>query len=302
MIDVVWVTIPAGSFMMGSVAFYPEEAPIVKKNVASFLISPTPVTNEDFMEFVDDTGYLTTAERPFIVDGHTKDPGSLVFTPTEGPVDLRDWRQWWTWIPGTSWRAPEGPGSDILDRLTHPVVHVSHDDALAYCAWKGVRLPHETEWEYAARGGLEGATFAWGEEAQDVENLRANTWQGRFPYENLGTLGWERTSPVGSFPPNGYGLLDVTGNVWEWTASPWTPRHAENECSCSPGKKLSNEDSELLVVKGGSFLCSPEYCLRYRPAARSSQSRDTSTSHLGFRVAKDKDGPSNSQPMVVSEF
>ncbi len=284
------VSIPGNSFVMGSTAFYPEEAPTVVREVAAFRIARAPVTNQEFSAFVAATGYVTTAERPLnpqefagVADLDTS-PGSLVFRPTSGPVDLRDWRQWWSWVPGTNWRHPGGPDSTIIEREDHPVVHISWFDAQEFCNWSGTRLPTETEWEFAARGGLDGATFAWGEEPQHVGKLKANTWQGSFPYRNLGALGWVGTSPVGAFPANGYGLLDVTGNVWEWTATAWSDRHSTHTCQCSP---TGNENSGGFVAKGGSHLCAPEYCLRYRPAARTRQTPDSATSHMGFRVAAD---------------
>lgn len=275
---------------MGSDAFYSEEGPVVDVTVAPFKIDPTPVTNREFAQFVDATGYVTVAERelqtadfPNAVDLNTA-PGSLVFTPTSGPVDLRDWRQWWRWVAGAHWRMPSGPGSSIGNLDDHPVVQVSFEDASTYASWAGKRLPTESEWEFAARGGLDGATFAWGEEAQHEGTLRANTWQGVFPYENTGALGWIGTSPVGTFPPNGFGLFDVTGNVWEWTSSPWSFRHeTASSCQCSPAPV---DQAAGRVLKGGSHLCAPEYCLRYRPAARSQQSDDSSTTHIGFRCAR----------------
>lgn len=284
------ITISGGSFSMGSTAFYPEEAPVVEPSVPDFLIGRAPVTNSQFARFVADTGYVTIAERPLDPRdfGGTAppdaSPGSLVFTPTSGPVNLRDWRQWWRWVPGSSWRHPGGPGTDIVERDEHPVVHVSWRDAQAFCRWSGLRLPTEIEWEFAARGGLDGATFAWGEEPQHVGELKANTWQGAFPYKNEGALGWVGTSPVGAFPANGFGLVDVAGNVWEWTSSPWTNQHSIRACGCSPS---TQPGLPAYVAKGGSHLCAPEYCLRYRPAARTRQTPDSATSHMGFRVAGD---------------
>lgn len=288
------VAIEGGSFAMGSTAFYREEAPVVQRTVAPFELARTPVTNAQFAAFVAATGYVTTAERPLdpadfpgAVDLDTT-PGSLVFTPTEGPVDLRDWRQWWRWVPGASWRAPRGPEAPAaLDG--HPVVQVSFEDAVAFCEWAGVRLPTEEEWELAARGGLDGATYTWGEEPQHVGALKANTWQGDFPWRSTGANGWVGTSPVGVFPPNGFGLLDMAGNVWEWTSTRWTDRHeavptaSPSSCGCSPAAAPGSDDR---VAKGGSHLCAPEYCLRYRPAARTRQSPDSATTHMGFRVAR----------------
>lgn len=290
MLDHDLVAVPGGTFAMGSQSFYPEEAPIVERSVGTFRIGRSPVTNAQFAAFVNATGYITTAERPLdpadfpgAVDLDTT-PGSLVFTLTEGPVDLRDWRQWWRWVPGACWRRPGGSGTDLTNLDEHPVVQVSWEDARAYCDWSGTRLPTEPEWEFAARGGLAGATFAWGEEPQDVGALKANTWQGRFPYRNEGASGWIGTSPVGTFAPNGYGLNDVTGNVWEWTSTPWSDQHDATSCGCSPSAAA---DVTAYVTKGGSHLCAPEYCLRYRPAARSRQTPDSATTHMGFRVAAD---------------
>lgn len=285
-----WVALPGGRVRLGSDDFYPEESPIVERAVESFSISRAPVTNAQFAEFVRATSYVTTAEQPLSpldfpqLRASERDPGSLVFTPTSGPVDLGDWKQWWRWVAGANWRAPFGPGSSLDGKEDHPVVQVSFLDARAYCSWAEARLPSEEEWEYAARGGLEGATYAWGDEPQAEGVLRANTWQGSFPYRNTGANGWVGTSPVGAFPPNGFGLVDVTGNVWEWTSSVWTSRHAASSCSCSPAPE--GDAPAARVVKGGSHLCAPEYCLRYRPAARTQQTPDSSTTHLGFRLAR----------------
>ncbi len=273
-----------GLLLMGATTHYPEEGPVREVRVAPFRIDVRQVTNAQFAAFVEETGYVTVAERPVELPGHgPRAPGSLVFTPTAGPVDLGDWRQWWRWVEGACWSAPQGPGSDVEDRADHPVVHVSHHDALAYAQWAGRRLPTEAEWEYAARGGLVQATYSWGEDDPDPTHLRANTWQGAFPYLNTGAAGWVGTSPVGSFEPNGFGLFDMTGNVWEWTSSRWTDNHAAPACGCAPVADDGHEES--YVLKGGSHLCAPEYCLRYRPAARSRQSADSATTHIGFRCA-----------------
>jgi len=282
-----------GTFRMGSDAFYPEEQPVHQAAVEPFQIDRYAVTNGQFAAFIEDTGYLTVAERPLdaaAFPGATLtslEPGSLVFTPTAGPVDLRDWRQWWQWVPGASWRHPYGPGSDLRGRGDHPVVQVAYADAVAYTRWAGRRLPTEAEWEFAARGGLDGATFTWGEETND--GTRANTWQGRFPHRNDGALGFIYTAPVGSFPPNGYGLYDMTGNTWEWTSTPWSYQHpVTQQCACgtgNPHRAGTEAAAHSRVLKGGSHLCSPEYCLRYRPAARSPQAEDSATTHIGFRCA-----------------
>ncbi len=280
---------------MGATEFYPEEGPIVEVEVSAFELDEHPVTNADYLRFVTGTGYVTVAEQPLDpalfpgADPATLVPGGLVFTPTPGPVDLADWRRWWRWQPGAHWRAPEGPGSGIDDRLAHPVVQIAFEDAVAYAAWAGKRLPTEAEWEWAARGGLVGTRFAWGEELRPGDVLMANTWQGDFPYRNTGADGWVGTSPVGSFPANGYGLRDMIGNVWEWTADAWSPRHGMAP-TVQPGERANLFAADAAgpgrrVTKGGSHLCAPEYCVRYRPAARSSQTEDSATTNLGFRCA-----------------
>jgi formylglycine-generating enzyme required for sulfatase activity len=292
------VELPGGSYRMGSTDFYPEEAPIHTVRVAPFAIERHPVTNAQFAAFVADTGYVTVAEQeldPAQYPGANPAdlvPGGLVFRPTAGPVDLRDWRQWWEWTPGASWRRPFGPDSDISyeDRPDHPVVQVAYPDAVAYARWAERRLPSEAEWEYAARGGST-TTYAWGDEPMPGGQLMANTWQGRFPYQNDGALGWTGTSPVGLFPPNDYGLVDMIGNVWEWTTTRFTGHHQLDkpvesiESCCAP--TLSPDPTVNQALKGGSHLCAPEYCHRYRPAARSPQSQDSATTHIGFRCAVD---------------
>jgi sulfatase modifying factor 1 len=274
---------------MGSNKFYREERPARRETVDGFWIDPQPVTNAEFREFVRATGYVTTAERapdPAMypdADPLLLVPGSSVFTKPPGPVRLTDYRAWWAYIPGANWQHPEGPESTIHDRENHPVVHVTFEDGAAYAAWVGKELPTEAEWEFAARGGLEGATYAWGEESSPNGQLMANIWQGRFPWENLAEDGYEGTSPVGAFPANGYGLYDMIGNVWEWTASAYSlPRADTAKQSCCQPKESNNRDASK-VVKGGSYLCAPNYCMRYRPAARQSQTLDTSTTHIGFR-------------------
>jgi formylglycine-generating enzyme required for sulfatase activity len=283
----VWV--PDGRFLMGSDDFYPEERPARPESVQGFWIDTYPVTNADFRRFVDATGYTTACERvpdPALypdADPSLLVPGSLVFQMPPGPVSLRDYRSWWAYVPGADWRHPEGPGSAIAGRDDHPVVHVSYEDACAYAAWAGKVLPLEPEWEFAARGGLDGAAYAWGDAVAPDGRAMANIWQGRFPWENLKLDGHAGTSPVDAFPANGFGLYDMIGNVWEWTASPFAPRdakHARTSC-CAPG----GPDAPIArrVVKGGSHLCAPNYCLRYRPAARQGQTVDTSACHIGFR-------------------
>ena len=282
------IDLPGGSFRMGSTSFYPDEGPVHSVTVGPFAIERHPVTNAQYAEFVADTGYVTVAERPMDpalypgVAPEDLEPGALIFVPTAGPVDLNDWRQWWDWAPGACWRHPFGPESGIDDRSDHPVVQIAYPDAHAYARWAGRRLPSEAEWEYAARAGAD-TTYAWGEDARPGGQLMANTWQGRFPYRNDGALGWVGTSPVGTFPPNGFGLVDMIGNVWEWTTTPYAPQHrpgAPKGC-CTPS--LDPDPAVMQTLKGGSHLCAPEYCHRYRPAARSPQSQDSATTHIGFR-------------------
>jgi sulfatase modifying factor 1 len=279
------VRILAGRFQMGSADFYPEERPVRLVDVDGFWIDQHPVTVNEFRRFVKATGYVTTAERPPVAGDYPGAepallvPGSLVFQPTAGPVDLDDYRNWWGWLPGADWRHPEGPGSNLDGRQHHPVTHVAYADAVAYAEWVGKDLPTEAEWEYAARGGLDGAVFVWGDEFAPKGRLMANTWQGEFPWQNLRRDRFERTSPVGAFPANGYGLHDMAGNVWEWTRDVFAVPGEAKAC-CAP---VSGEEITRHVIKGGSHLCAPNYCLRYRPAARQGQTIDTSTGHLGFR-------------------
>lgn len=286
------IWLDGATFTMGSQQFYREERPTRQATVAGFWIDAKPVTNEQFALFVRATGYVTLAERapdPVLYPDaapHLLVPGSSVFRKLKGPVDLRGHPTWWAYVPGAQWRHPEGPASTIAERGVHPVTHVAFEDAEAYAHWSGKALPTEAEWEYAARGGLADATYAWGEEFTPAGRFMANTWQGRFPWENLAEDGFEGSSPVGHFPANGFGLYDMIGNVWEWTASP-PVSHAANETPscCSPSNRIST-CSPQRVVKGGSHLCAPNYCLRYRPAARQSQPVDTSTSHIGFRCIR----------------
>ena len=291
--------VPGGEFRMGSDRFYPEEAPVRTAAVPDLWVDEHPVTNAEFRRFVKATGHLTVAERPpdprdfpGAAPGDLV-PGSLVFRPTAGPVGLDDWTRWWHWVPGADWRHPEGPGSTLHGRDRHPVVHVGFEDAVAYAAWAGRRLPTEPEWEHAARGGLDQATYAWGDDPEPRGRIMANRWYGRFPWENLRPHGVERTSPVGRFPANGYGLHDVTGNVWEWTATGWPdpgggPAEATHGC-CAPQPPALGEHARR-VIKGGSHLCAPSYCLRYRPAAHQGQEVRSTTGHLGFRCVSDVPG------------
>jgi formylglycine-generating enzyme required for sulfatase activity len=278
-----WV--PGGTFAMGSEDFYPEERPVRRAALAGFWIDRHPVTVTEFRRFVRETGHVTVAERaPDRADYPAADPallvpGSLVFRRPPGRVTLRDPRAWWEYVPGAQWRRPEGPGSDVYMRARHPVTHVALADAEAYATWAGRALPTEAEWEYAARGGLAGARFAWGDEMFPEGRPMANTWQGEFPWQNLRIDGYEGTSPVGAFPANGYGLHDMIGNVWEWTCDPYADPLPE-PC-CGPGGEVDAFPRH--VIKGGSHLCAPNYCLRYRPAARQGETIDTSTCHIGFR-------------------
>ncbi len=268
---------------MGSDRFYPEESPVCTVEVAGFAIERGPVTVAQFERFVQDTGYVTVAERAPDpaqypdADPRLLHPGSVVFRPTPGPVALDDPGRWWTYVLGASWRHPWGPATDNRGRADHPVTHVAYEDAEAYARWAGKRLPTEAEWEYAARGGLDEAIFAWGDRERPGGQLMANHWQGEFPWRNTGAKGWRGTTPVGLFPANGYGMLDVTGNVWEWTSDFYASRGRSDERPRSPIARR--------VIKGGSHLCAPNYCLRYRPAARQGEAVDTSTSHIGFRCA-----------------
>jgi formylglycine-generating enzyme len=280
--------IPPGEFAMGSEDFYPDERPVRRVKVDGFWIDRNPVTAAEFRRFVRETGYVTLAERPLDpadypdADPELLVPGSLVFHKTSGPVALDDVRNWWTYLPGAFWKKPGGPGTTINGRDNHPVVQVAYEDAAAYSTWAGKELPTEAEWEYAARGGLDGAAFAWGDEHVPNGKPMANTWQGEFPWQNLKADGFKGTSPVGSFPPNGYGLYDMCGNVWEWTRDDFSLGHAERAPCCAP-ELLPGELFPRKVIKGGSHLCAPNYCLRYRPAARQGETVDTSTGHIGFR-------------------
>lgn len=296
--------IPGGTYWMGSEDFYPEERPVHQVTVDGFWMDTTAVTVAEFRRFVKATGHVTTAEiAPDPADYPDADPallvpGSLVFTSPPGPVSLDDYTQWWSFTPGADWRHPEGADSNIGGRERHPVTHVSYFDAQAYAAWAGKELPTEAEWEFAARGGLDRQAYVWGDHDSPGGRPGGNVWQGQFPWENLLEDGYERTAPVGKFRPNGYGLFDMAGNVWEWTADHYTSDHAQSSKNVAPASScciprnpraefateaLAGEPYARRVIKGGSHLCAPNYCLRYRPAARQGESEESSTCHVGFR-------------------
>ena len=297
--DMCWI--PGGQFVMGSDEHYPEEAPAHQTEVQGFWIDRAPVTNAQFLKFVKATGHRTLAERaadPDLYPGALPEqlaPASIVFVPAVAVHNQADPYSWWQYIPGANWRHPEGPGSSLKNREHHPVVHVAHEDAEAYAHWLGKQLPNEREWERAARGGLDKTEYAWGDELHPGGRMLANTFQGEFPHHNSLKDGYERTSPIGAFPANGYGLVDMIGNVWEWTSDWYSDNHAQpsSGAGCCSVAEAAREASIALnsqhgtmprkVVKGGSFLCAPSYCRRYRPAARMAQGIDTSTCHMGFR-------------------
>jgi formylglycine-generating enzyme required for sulfatase activity len=323
------VALPGGEFLMGSEhpSANRNEGPAHRVRVAPFLIDVAPVTNAQFAAFVAATGYVTVAERAIdwelmktgVAPGTPRPPdealapGALVFTPTEGPVDLRDLRQWWVWTPGANWRQPEGPGSTITGRENHPVVQVAWEDAAAYAKWAGKRLPTEAEWEFAARGGRTGARYVWGDEPQSAEKPRANTWTGDFPWRNTVSDGHAGTSPVRAYPPNDYGLFDMAGNVWNWCSDRYAPdtfaaRAGDPEMCGNPVGPSADvlaagagreapipwdpsppqvRGAEMRVIKGGSYLCHASYCESYRPSARRGTTPDTATNHVGFRCAMD---------------
>jgi formylglycine-generating enzyme len=297
------VWIPGGTFLMGSDNFYPEERPAHRVTVDGFWMDEHPVTNAEFRRFVKATDYITLAERPPNpsdypgVDLAVLVPGSLVFRRPSQRVSLNDYHTWWAYVPGACWKHPEGPQTTLHGRDHHPVVHLAYADAEAYATWAEKSLPTEAEWEFAARGGLEGASFVWGDEFAPKGRMMANTWQGEFPWQNLKTDGYEGTSPVEAFPPNRYGLYDMAGNVWEWTSDFFTSRHPDEvakPCCIPRNPRVESAEQSMVenqpgaqlprkVLKGGSHLCAPNYCLRYRPAARQGEMIDSSASHIGFR-------------------
>ncbi len=295
--------VSGGKFVMGSETFYDDERPMRVESVESFWIDTTPVTNERFEKFVTETGYITIAEKvptPEDYPGLLPEmayAGSLVFIPPSGPVDLHLPPEWWHFVSGANWRQPTGVGSNIDDKMTHPVVHIAYPDAKAYADWAGKELPTEAEWEYACRAGLPYSDYAWGNELEPEGQMMANYWRGRFPDNRLPVKGFKTTTPVGLFPPNRHGLYDMIGNVWEWTSDwyetrPISKSKTKSCCTEQPvetGNNIRSEPSQHdltmkhKVLKGGSFMCSPDYCQRYRPAAKIALTQDTSACHAGFR-------------------
>ncbi|MEM1135719.1 MAG: formylglycine-generating enzyme family protein [Bacteroidota bacterium] len=308
--------IPGGEFIMGSdhENATTAEKPAHKVQVASFWMDAHEVTNAQFKAFVDATNYITLAERPINWEEMKKQlppntpkppddvlkPGSLVFTPPPNPVNLNDYSQWWSWVTGADWKHPKGPQSSIEGKDNYPVVHIAYEDAEAYAKWVGKRLPTEAEWEFASRGGNKNQAFAWGDELTPNNTYLANFFQGDFPYNNTGKDGFDSAAPIKTFPPNNYGLYDMIGNVWEWSADFYHQKgflvDAQNDITiCPKGPETSYDPSEPYavkrVIKGGSYLCSEQYCSNYRPSARMATSIDSGQEHLGFRCVKDVDLP-----------
>ncbi|HLJ92067.1 MAG TPA: formylglycine-generating enzyme family protein [Gemmataceae bacterium] len=294
--DMVWI--PTGEFPMGdSEGLFPDARPVHKVYVDGFWMDRTEVTNAQFARFVDATGYVTVAERPPDprefpeVPAEKLVPGSIVFTPPDKDVSLDRPLSWWRWVPGANWRHPEGPGSTIEGKEQHPVVQICWHDAQAYAQWAGKRLPTEAEWEYAARGGLEQKRYCWGDDLLPGGKWQANIWQGDFPRVNTREDGFERTAPVGSYPANGFGLFDMAGNVWEWCADWYRPDYyavspAQNPRGPNSSYDPNEPDLPKRVQRGGSFLCSDVYCVRYRPGARGKGEPGSAASHIGFRCAR----------------
>jgi formylglycine-generating enzyme required for sulfatase activity len=310
------VWIEGGTYTMGSSDSYAEahEGPEVVVEVSGFYMDATEVTNSQYAQFVEATGYVTVAERDIdweqikqeLPPGTPKPAdsllaaGSLVFSPPPGKVPLDNIHQWWLWVVGADWRHPLGPESNIEGKENHPVVHLAYEDVDAYCKWVGKRLPTEAEWEYAAKGNAEGKQFQWGEELTPEGKYLANFFQGDFPHDNHTSDGFERTAPVGTYPPNAYGLYDMIGNVWEWTSDYYRPDTKKEYvalgakgCKNPTGPQSSFDPNdpyatEKRVVKGGSYLCSEQYCSNYRPTSRMATSFDSGQSHLGFRCVVSK--------------
>lgn len=292
--ELVWI--PDGEFIMGSDKHYPEERPLLEVRVKGFWMDPCPVTTQQFQEFVDATGYLTQAELPPDASAYPEIPkekliaGSAIFVQPDNSVDLSNPMNWWNFVANANWKNPENiEGFDLKTIKDHPVTHISFKDANAYAKWAGKKLPTEMEWEYAAKGGIQNSEFAWGDEFEPGGKAMANIWHGTFPHKNLKPTK-PGTTPVMTFPSNGYGLFDMCGNTWEWTCDIYIQNRNgniennidENEGNTSCCSPINARTSQR-VIKGGSFLCSENYCTRYRPSARIPETEDTSTNHLGFR-------------------
>jgi len=273
--------IPGGQFKMGSEDFRSEEAPVQQASVDSFWMDTHDVTNAQFARFVAETGYVTLAERAPLLSR-----GGWVFVAAADIQNPEDIGQWWRFVHGASWRHPEGPGSDLAGRQNHPVVQVAFEDAQAYAKWAGRALPTEAQWERAARSGREGDVYAWAGDDDADAAPRANRWRGNFPLSHRGSKGFGRTSPVGCFPANAYGLYDIVGNVWQWTQSAWT---ADHDATSAPAP-------DSYTIKGGSFLCAPNFCMRYRPASRQPGDGATSAQHIGFRTVLNTGAPLDAPP------
>jgi formylglycine-generating enzyme required for sulfatase activity len=297
----VWIA--GGTFSMGcEQCGMPDALPVHPVTVSGFWMDRTPVTNAQFEAFVKATGYVTVAERtpdPKDFPGvppEALQPGSLVFTPPASSVPLDDPSRWWAYVPGANWRHPEGPGSTIVGREDHPVVHVAWEDAAAFAKWAGARLPTEAEYEFAARGGLDGSLYAWGDELQPGGRWAANIWQGEFPDKNTGEDGYTGTSPVTAFPPNGYGLYDMGGNVWQWCADWYAPdTYRKLAAVGTPARDPRGPDASFdpqepgvrkRVVRGGSYLCTAQYCTRYLVGSRGKAEVSSGASNLGFRTVR----------------